>query len=459
MSKCNLNKIVAQKVAPQKLTNLDELDFTISRDIDACAKINTKNYVSTGSDANLVYDRLLVPDDLLNVCESFGCKNTGTLQGANVETAIFKSATDATKYSAGIMTFYAYSTVGGTGSYEVKITDIQDALATNNNTYTGSITFPDGGGFALVVVDLTEGTATGDGWTATPNGVNVSVKVTSPTDGWTATPNGVNVSVKVTSPTDGTSGISSISLFESIMDLEGNDVVKLGCLQSIGGDDTVDPLETSCFGDGYDEESVAVSRTLTAKSWTPNAWKLNPLISRGDKTEGFMMDSVEVTVPQNGKIILADAYREQCGMVYVALNDSCNVTDAVLNRVNVGNSGIMLDSDQFAVETNVENGIVVRVDTALAGKVVVVSYPRQVEGEHFVANTNTLNDRKVTLTYKRPMNDGTIDVFIYRNVLVTSFPQTISKSDTDFEFGISVQKDRNGNYYEYMRINRANAYI
>lgn len=439
MSKCNLNKIVAQKVAPQKLTNLDELDFTISRDIDACAKINTKNYVSTGSDANLVYDRLLVPDDLLNVCESFGCKNTGTLQGANVETAIFKSATDATKYSAGIMTFYAYSTVGGTGSYEVKITDIQDALATNNNTYTGNITFPDGGGFALVVVDLTEGTATGDGWTASPNGVNVSVKVTS--------------------PTDGTSGISSISLFESIMDLEGNDVVKLGCLQTIGGDDTVDPLETSCFGDGYDEESVAVTRTLTAQSWTPNVWKLNPLVSRGDKTEGFMMDSVEVTVPADGKIILADAYREQCGMVYVALNDSCNVTDAVLNRVNVGNSGIMLDSDQFAVETNVENGIVVRVATELAGKVVVVSYPRQVEGEHFVANTNTLNDRKVTLTYKRPMNDGTIDVFIYRNVLVTSFPQTISKSDTDFEYSISIQKDRNGNYYEYMRINRANAYI
>lgn len=439
MSKCNLNKIVAQKVAPQKLTNLDELDFTISRDIDACAKINTKNYVSTGSDANLVYDRLLVPDDLLNVCESFGCKNTGTLQGANVETAIFKSATDATKYSAGIMTFYAYSTVGGTGSYEVKITDIQDALATNNNTYTGSITFPDGGGFALVVVDLTEGTATGNGWTATPNGVNVSVNVTS--------------------PTDGTSGISSISLFESIMDLEGNDVVKLGCLQSIGGDDTVDPLETSCFGDGYDEESVAVTRTLTAQSWTPNVWKLNPLVSRGDRTEGFMMDTVEVTVPNDGRIILADAYRDQCGMVYVSLNDSCNVTDAVLNRVNVGNSGIMLDPDQFAVETNVENGIVVRVATELAGKVLVVSYPRQVEGEHFVANTNTLNDRKVTLTYKRPMNDGTIDVFIYRNVLVTSFPQTISKSDTDFEYSISIQKDRNGNYYEYMRINRANAYI
>lgn len=439
MSKCNLNKIVAQKVAPQKLTNLDELDFTISRDIDACAKINTKNYVSTGSDANLVYDRLLVPDDLLNVCESFGCKNTGTLQGANVETAIFKSATDATKYSAGIMTFYAYSTVGGTGSYEVKITDIQDALATNNNTYTGSITFPEDGGFALVVVDLTEGTATGDGWAATPNGVNVSVKVTS--------------------PTDGTSGISSISLFESIMDLEGNDVVKLGCLQSIGGDDTVDPLETSCFGDGYDEESASVSRTLTAQSWTPNVWKLNPFVSRGDKTEGYIMDTVEVTVPANGKIIIADAYREQCGMVYVALNDSCNVTDAVLNRVNVGNSGIMLDSDQFAVETNVENGIVVRVATELEGKVVVVSYPKFVEGEHFVANTNTLNDRKVTLTYKKPLNDGTIEVYIYRNVLITSFPQTISKSDTDFEFGVSIQKDRNGNYYEYMRINRANAYI
>ena len=79
MSKCNMNKIVAQKVAPQKLTNLDEVEFTVSRDIDACAKINTKNFLTEGTDAGADYDRLLVPDDLLNVCESFGCKNTGTL--------------------------------------------------------------------------------------------------------------------------------------------------------------------------------------------------------------------------------------------------------------------------------------------------------------------------------------------------------------------------------------------
>lgn len=358
-------------------------------------------------------------------------------------TAFFKSATDATKYSAGVMTFYAYSGTGGAGSYAVKVTDIRESDFTNYKPYSGTITFPDGGGFALVVVDLSNvhGTSVGTGWTPSAYGVKMEITVTN-------------------SDEEAKVGISSISLFESIMDLEGNDVVKLGCLQSIGGDDTADPLETSCFGEGYDEESVAVSRTLTAQSWTPNAWKLNPLVSRGDKTEGFIMDTVEVTVPEDGRIILADAYRDQCGMVYVALNDSCNVTDAVLNRVNVGNSGIMLDSDQFAVETNVENGIVVRVATELAGKVLVVSYPKLVEdGTHFVANTNALNDRKTVMTYKRLLNDGTIEVFIYRNVLVTSFPMTISKSDTDFEFSVSVQKDRKGNYYEYMRFNRANAYI
>ena len=355
----------------------------------------------------------------------------------NTLTAVFKSATDATKYSAGVMTFYAYSHLGGTGSYTVKITDIQNAdFSASTATYMGDITYPENGGFALVVVDLSHAA-----WVVTPNGIKTQIQVTS-------------------ANSNDTVGISSISLFESISDLEGNDVVKLGCLQSVGGDDTADPLETSCFGDGYDEESVSVSRTLTAQSWTPNAWKLNPLISRGEKTEGYIMDTQEITVPQNGKIILADAYRDQCGMVYVALSDSCNVTDAVLNRVNVGNSGIMLDSDQFAVETNVDNGIVVRVDTQLAGKTVVVSYPKLVEdGQHFIANTNTLNDRKTVMTYKRTLNDGTIEVFTYRNVLITSFPMTLSKSDTDFEFGVSVQKDRKGNYYEYMRFNRANAYI
>lgn len=359
----------------------------------------------------------------------------------NELTAVFKSATDATKYSAGVMTFYAYSSIGGTtGTYKVEITDIQNAdFSGSTAIYSGTITYPGGdgfGGFALVVIDLSYAA-----WVATPNGIKMRIKVTS-------------------ADTDDRVGISSISLFESISDLEGNDVVKLGCLQNVGGDDTADPLETSCFGEGYDEESVSVSRTLTAQTWTPNAWKLNPLISRGEKTEGYIMDTQEITVPNNGKIILADAYRDQCGMVYVALSDSCNVTDAVLNRVNVGNSGIMLDSDQFAVETNVENGIVVRVDTQLAGKTVVVSYPKLVEdGQHFIANTNTLNDRKVVMTYKRTLNDGTIEVFTYRNVLVTSFPMTLSKTDTDFEYSVSVQKDRKGNYYEYMRFNRANAYI
>lgn len=355
----------------------------------------------------------------------------------NELTAVFKSATDATKYSAGVMTFYALSFLGGTGTYKVEITDIQNAdFSASTATYTGTITYPENGGFALVVIDLSNGA-----WAVTPNGIKMRIKVTS-------------------ADTDDRVGVSSISLFESISDLEGNDVVKLGCLQNVGGDDTADPLETSCFGEGYDEESVSVSRTLTAQSWTPNAWKLNPLISRGEKTEGYIMDTQEITVPNDGKIILADAYRDQCGMVYVALSDSCNVTDAVLNRVNVGNSGIMLDSDQFAVETNVENGIVVRVDTLLVGKTLIVSYPKLVEdGQHFIANTNTLNDRKVVMTYKRTLNDGTIEVFTYRNVLITSFPMTLSKSDTDFEYSVSVQKDRKGNYYEYMRFNRANAYI
>lgn len=361
----------------------------------------------------------------------------------NSLTAVFKSATDATKYSAGVMTFYAYSEAGGTGSYVVKVTDIREPDFTNYKPYNGTIDFPQGGGFALVVIDLSNiyGASQGTGWTPSAYGVKTKITVTN-----------TDVTARV--------GISSISLFESIMDLEGNDVVKLGCLQNVGGDDTADPLETSCFGEGYDEESVSVSRTLTAQSWTPNAWKLNPLISRGEKTEGYIMDTQEITVPDDGKIILADAYRDQCGMVYVALSDSCNVTDAVLNRVNVGNSGIMLDSDQFAVETNVENGIVVRVDTLLVGKTLIVSYPKLVEdGQHFIANTNTLNDRKVVMTYKRTLNDGTIEVFTYRNVLITSFPMTLSKSDTDFEYSVSVQKDRKGNYYEYMRFNRANAYI
>lgn len=75
MSKCNINRIVANKVGYNKLDKTTaEVTFNLSRDIDSCVKINTKNYVEYVGSTAPVYSRLAVPQDMINVCESFGCK-------------------------------------------------------------------------------------------------------------------------------------------------------------------------------------------------------------------------------------------------------------------------------------------------------------------------------------------------------------------------------------------------
>ena len=466
MSKCNINRIVANKVGYNKLDKTTaEVTFNLSRDIDSCVKINTKSYIAYDGETAPVYSRLAVPQDMINVCESFGCKNSGTLMittkstgeeasTVNSASATYTKATNSVLFSGGVMYFYVDFPKAGTYTVNVTLGDIKDSTLTNADKYTQTVTVT-AEGYQPITVDLAvaPGEEEGSGWTPTTQGITVKIEVSI-----------------TGADAGGIIGLSSISFFEDVDDLANNEVVKLGCLTGIEGDDTIDALEEMCLGAKYDTSTTAIERTITASTWTPNALMLNPLIHRTEKTEGFYIATIEATVVDStdhegyGEVQLADTYNEECGYIYASIADACNVNDAILTRIN--NPNLMnLDERQFQVINSKLNpnvtfeGSVLYFNKELVGKTVIISYPRSAEVEEFVATERGINERRVKMSYSKVQSDGVIEVHIYDNVLITSFPQTINNSDSEFSFTVSVQRDVDGSFFHVMKHNRTGEYL
>lgn len=466
MNKCNLNRVVAQKVGYNKVEKTQEVDFNLSTDIDACVKINTKNYVAYEGETAPVYSRLAVPQDMINVCAVKGCKNTGTLivstknEGSesnytHTASATFAKATNAVLISAGIVYFYVDFPKAGTYTVDLTIGDIKDSELTNGDKYTQEVTVTSEG-YKPISFDLSVAPSedVGTGWDPTTSGITMQIDVHTQD----ATETGYMV------------GLSSISIFEDVDDLATNEVVKLGCMTGIEGDDTIDAMEEQCLGAQYDTSTTSVERTITASTWTPNVMMLNPLIHRTEVTEGFYIATVEMTVEQDaendsyGSVQLADSYDEVCGFIYSSIADSCNINDSILTRIN--NPNLMnLDERQFQVINSFLNptvdveGSKLYFNKALVGKTVIISYPRAVEVEEFVATEAGINERRAQMSYTKKQSDGVVEVHVYDNVLITSFPQTINNSDSDFSFTISVQRDKNGNFFRIMKYNETGQYL
>lgn len=466
MNKCNLNRVVAQKVGYNKVEKTQEVDFNLSTDIDACVKINTKNYIAYEGATAPVYSRLAVPQDMINVCAVKGCKNTGTLiistknEGSDsnythTASATFAKATNAVLISAGIVYFYVDFPKAGTYTVELTIGDIKDTELTNGDKYTQEVTVTSEG-YKPISFDLSVAPSedVGTGWNPTTSGITMQIDVTSAD----STEAGYMV------------GLSSISIFEDVEDLATNEVVKLGCMTGIEGDDTIDAMEEQCLGAQYDTSTTSVERTITASTWTPNVMMLNPLIHRTEVTEGFYIATVEMTVEQDaendsyGSVQLADSYDEVCGFIYSSIADSCNINDSILTRIN--NPNLMnLDERQFQVINSFLNptvdveGSKLYFNKALVGKTVIISYPRAVEVEEFIATEAGINERRAQMSYTKKQSDGVVEVHVYDNVLITSFPQTINNSDSEFSFTISVQRDKNGNFFRIMKYNETGQYL
>lgn len=453
MSRCNNNRAIAKGSSYKKIDKTyAQVDITLENDIDACAKINTRRFLETTS-TNAKYSPTTIPDDSINICESFGCKNTGTLMIVGTgkkASGKFRTVSDATDYVAGVLYYYVYLPKADTYKITSTLSDLADEKQTNADTYEQTIV-ADHEGFYAITVDLSVAPTktVGNGWTATEDGTVVNIEI-----------EGTN------EESIGTVGISSIAFFDEISDLQGNEVVKLMCLSGVEGDDTLDALEEDCIKATYDEDSVTIERTVTAKQASPNLMKLNPLIKESDQADGFYMYTVEKEVkayPGNeeyGYVTIGDMFIEECGFVYASIANECNVYDALLERIN--NPNIMqLNERQYQVLNSKLNptmsivGSRILVNKALIGKTLVVSYPRIAEIEkHFVANKKGLNDRRVKMTYSRETDDGILEQFVYRNVLVTSFPNGLTSDDAEFEVAFKVLPDNNDNYYEVAIINK-----
>ena len=63
------------------------------------------------------------------------------------------------------------------------------------------------------------------------------------------------------------------------------------------------------------------------------------------------------------------------------------------------------------------------------------------------------------MSYSKVQSDGVFEVHEYPNVLITSFPQTINNSDSEFSFTVSVQRDVDGSFFHVMKHNRAGEYL
>ena len=448
MARCR-NDVLMSKIGMKKLTKLTEVDFSVYTDISSCVKAVTKNYKEVTAET-ASYNAHKRPDDLFN-CLPEGCNNTGTLTltGAVGEevSAKFPILGDAFEFFAGLITYYVYLPATAGGKYTVT-SSISDISETDSDVYTQTVTVTSEG-FYPIVVDLSQvpTSETGAGWTASSNGINLEIAVRD--DDALVAP---------------IIGLSSIYVYDSIEDFEVNDIVKVGCVDEIGGDITVDPTDATCFGAEYDQNTIAVEKTVVGKSVTENYWKLNPLMRRGEKTVGWVPTTVELEVASTtidgksyGYVQLANMNLDECQFTSAQIADNCNVTDSTLRRVS-SPIALNINEKQFIVldglTTAIEDAGKILFHESLIGQKVVISYPKIADVEHFEANENSMEGKRVRMTTTREQTDGTRVITIYNNVLITSFPDSISLEETTFEFTIKIERDKkgtDGNFFEVYR--------
>lgn len=453
MGRCT-NEELLGKIGLRKLEKWMEVDFAILGDIDNCHRVNTRRYVQTQG-KGVSYNQYRVPEDMFH-CMPEGCRNTGTLMLTSSDgdpdgepaTAggMFTIPYDATEFSGGLATYYLYFEVAGTYTVNTIIADVTDSALDNSDVYSQEIMVTEEG-FYPVVVDFSQ----------VPDDVNG--------EGWNATEAGAIMEIQVISETLATFdvGISTIQVHDTIEDFEVNDVVKVACLSDFTSDITVDATDASCFGSGYDPTSPSIDATVTGNSVTPNYWKLNPLMKKGTATDGWYIQGdsrvVQSTVIDGvtyGYIQAPDMYVDECAFTAVQIDDQCNKTDAMLTRVN-SPVVVALNERQFIVQDGKTSEPVnagrILFNEALIGLKVLVSYPRMADSvEQYVATDDALNRTKVRMSFEAESNDGVRYVYTYNNVLITSFPFSLSGDESEFSFTISIQRDSNNNFFTQTRI-------
>lgn len=418
MSKCR-NEVFLGKIKQEKLTKETEVTFNVIDALPDCRRIVTKNYISSEEIA-ATWEKFDVPHNQLE-CDATPCGNSGTLYltNANGEVVYSMSGTD---WANGIITFY----VTGTTSAQVTV---GNSDFSNADVYTVTLSEAGDDGYKVGIVNLS----------ATPTSV-VS-------GGWT--PSDINyIKIKLTSAG---AGVSSISIFESVEDMYTSNVVKISCLSGIDGDTSIDVAEADCWDEGYDtSSSPTLERTITGKMLTPNYWLLNPLLGKGTATEGFEDTTIEVTLATT-YVALPDFYDDECSYAAASLIDPCNTTDSMFDRVMLPNV-VALHSNEFQVVKSSNSQYFAYFASSMIGKTIAINYPKKATVEELVADEKNLGTRKVRMSFPYYTSDGVKYVKVFNNVLVTSFPESITNEEAEFEFTVNIRRDSEGHYYRIYRI-------
>lgn len=434
MGRCS-NIELMHKIGLEKITEQTEVTFTVNRDIDNCEVINTRNNVSEITDYSS-YDR---PENLFD-CDGGYCATTGTLYVKAAESPVkFYHAFDATQYANGVITFYLKDVPEGA---IVNVTISDASTFTNADTYNvtaGAAT----NGYTPIVVELGKvpDSTVGTGWAASTTGAYLSVGV-----------NDGNDPVAF--------GISTITFYRWMGDLATNNIVKIGCLSEVGGTFDLSALEETCLTKGYDTSTPpSFDWTVTGKLLTTNYWMLNPL-SGMDKFPkqadeyGFKPVTVKRKIGEGGEVLITDMNQDVCDFIGAQIDDKCVYPNAdVMDRI-MAPVPVTLDYNQFQVSLG-ESGATFRFNTALVGQDVLITYPQIIEDyEIQEGNLDNVGSVRVKMGYPVKLSDGTEEYHVFNNVLVTSFPATISSEEQDVTFTINVQRDSDGNYFVIQRYNR-----
>lgn len=431
--RCNMEALI-KKVGINKLEKNVEVSFALHRNLQDCRKINTRHYAALGEGATGSYNSLRKPQNRFE-CNRKGCVNSGTLMmGKAGDSVTFKAQYDATDYAAGAVAFYVYP--GNGISYPItltfKISEVQ--AMTNADIYTRTITAAEvtDDGYIPIVIDLsqTPSSEEGNGWT--PGAVSY-----------------IQLSA------DKVVGYSSIAIYDTIEDFETNDVVKVGCLSSVGGSFDVAAVATTCLNAGYDDSVDSFSFTVEGTSVTPNYWKLNPMVGKGVEIEGWEPSTVKKTIVDAGnygKVTLSDLYQNECGYVAVQKVDECNTTDSFFKQLGVPTL-VALAEDQFQVIKNADGTTELYFNSVAIGAEVLVTYPKMRDIVEEVLSAENIGDVRVRMSYPLETTDGVRYNYIFDNVLITSFPFTINNSnETTFSFTITIQRDDDGVFVRRQRI-------
>lgn len=417
------NSEIFRKLNLDLIDERSEIEFTLLRDLPNCRMINTSSTL-TGSSTG-TFDVYSVPKNAFE-CDSNSCQNSGTYTVTSAAaTMIYRGAFDAREIADGIMTFYVKAAASGT----VTILLSDSSTFTNADQY--SATYTAGTDYQPITVNLNaEPTDVGTGWTPSANGVFVKFTFS----------NAANSAV----------GLSSISFFEGFEDFETIDVVKVGCLTDISGTIDIPAITSVCHEAGYDTSNLSFTRTVNGKTVTPNYHKLNPLMGTALETRGSKNYTVKATVGDDGRVVIADLNPDECGFIAVQRTDACDLGLATPHRVYapayVGEG--VLETGQYQVIYNATTqASTFYFNTALAGVEVLISYPKAIDVRRYTANKYNVGDVRVRARYKWTHSDKSEFIVTLPNVLITSFPMNLTRTEQDFSFTMTIQADNNGDFY------------